>query len=39
MVPTFVELKEPNIIAVWRKEETAVVSHGPVHEHIGGDEG
>ena len=29
MVPTFAKLEEPNIAAIWKEEDTAIVSHGP----------
>ena len=37
MVPTFVKMEEPNIAALWREEETTVVSHFPIPEPTGGD--
>ena len=37
MVPTFAELKEPNIVAVWKEEDIAVVSHGSCPKPIAGD--
>ena len=37
MVPTLEELKEPNIVRLWRREEDTAVSHGPVPKTTGGD--
>ena len=37
IVPTFTELEEPNIAAVWKEEDIAVVSHGSRLEPFASD--
>ena len=39
MVPTFVELEEPNIVAIWKEEDIVVSSHGYCPEPTASDRG